>query len=308
MTQSSPPAQTPTPAGLAKTAYLMLTISALCWGGNAVFGRLAVGEVSPMLLVTFRWLGVILLLLLFARRTISPHLPALRSRLGYVFLMGALGFTGFNSLFYVSAHSTTAVNIGIIQGSVPGMVILGAFLAYRSRVTSLQIAGVALAIIGVIVIASAGDLDRLISLTFHQGDLLMVLACVLYSGYTVGLRQKPAVPPLALFGAFSLAALVASLPGLIVEASTEHFLWPTSKGWVVILLVTLLPSFAAQVTYIRGVSLIGPGRASVFLNLVPVFASIFAVGFLQESFELFQATALFLVVGGIWLSERGKSA
>ena len=68
------------------------------------------------------------------------------------------------------------------------------------------------------------------------------------------------------------------------------------------------PSFLAQICFIRGVELIGPGRAGVFVNLVPVFASIMAVGFLKEPFEGFHALALALVLGGIWLSERGKAA
>jgi len=108
-------------------AYLLLTITTLCWGANAVFGRLAVGEISPMLLVTLRWLGVLLLMLAFAKRYVRQDWPTLRRHLPYLAAMGALGFTGFNALFYVAAHSTTAVNIGIIQGSMPMFVLLGAF-------------------------------------------------------------------------------------------------------------------------------------------------------------------------------------
>jgi drug/metabolite transporter (DMT)-like permease len=78
-------------------------------------------------------------------------------------------------------------------------------------------------------------------------------------------------------------------------------------GWFLVMLVTLLPSFVAQISFIHGVALIGPGRAGVFVNLVPVFASIMAVIFLQEVFELYHALALALVLGGIWLSEIGKT-
>ena len=75
---------------------------------------------------------------------------------------------------------------------------------------------------------------------------------------------------------------------------------------MVVALVSILPSLIAQVFFIHGVSLIGPGRAGVFVNLVPVFASIMAVAFLQETFEIFHAVALGLVLGGIGLSELGK--
>jgi drug/metabolite transporter (DMT)-like permease len=75
---------------------------------------------------------------------------------------------------------------------------------------------------------------------------------------------------------------------------------------VIIGLVSLFPSFLAQICFIRGVTLIGPGRAGVFINLVPVFASILAVAVLGETVAAFQAIALVLVLGGIWLSEAGK--
>ena len=113
-------------------AYLLLTLTALCWGANAIFGRLAVGEISPMALVSLRWLGALGLLVVFAHAQVRRDWPAIRERLPFVAAMGAIGFTVFNALFYVAAHWTTAVNIGIIQGSVPVFVLIGALAAYRT--------------------------------------------------------------------------------------------------------------------------------------------------------------------------------
>ena len=73
-------------------AYFMLVVTTLCWGANAIFGRLAVGELSPMLLVSLRWLGVVLLLLVFARKRIRNDWPVLRRHLVFIAAMGALGF------------------------------------------------------------------------------------------------------------------------------------------------------------------------------------------------------------------------
>ena len=100
-------------------AYLLLSLTALCWAANTIFGQLAVGEVSPMALVVLRWLGVLILLLVFARGHIRRHWPVLRRHLVFVSAMGMLGFAGFNGLFYTAAHSTTAVNMGILQGVYP---------------------------------------------------------------------------------------------------------------------------------------------------------------------------------------------
>jgi drug/metabolite transporter (DMT)-like permease len=294
--------------GASGRAYLLLTFTTLCWGGNAVFGRLAVGEVSPVALVSLRWLGALALLLVFAHAQVRRDWPALRERLLFVAAMGAIGFTVFNALFYVAAHWTTAINIGIIQGSIPVFVLIGAFAAYRTRVAALQIAGVFVTMLGVAIVASDGQPGRLASLALNFGDVLMVAACLLYAGYTLGLSRRPLVSPLSLFTVMGAAAFVSSLPLALAEAALGRFQWPTAAGWIIVGLVTLFPSFLAQIAFIQGVTFIGPSRAGVFVNLVPVFASILALLILQEPFRLFHAVALALVLGGIWLSERGKAS
>lgn len=287
-------------------AYLLLTFTTFCWAMNAVLGKFAIGEISPMTLVCLRWLTVVLLITAIAYRQIVRDWFVLRKQLVFFLLMGGLGFTGFNTLFYLSAYTTTAVNIGILQGSVPVFVLLGGFLAFRSKVSPLQIAGVLITVAGVIYIASGGSLERLSSFTFNPGDLMMVLACALYAGYTVCLRFKPNVGALSFFAMLAFAALLTSLPFAIGEILTGHFSAPTIEGWLVVAVVAIFPSFLAQISFIQGVSMIGPGRAGIFVNLVPVFASILAVTFLGEPFEFYQGAALALVLSGIWLSEKGK--
>lgn len=289
-------------------AYLFLIFTTLCWGANAVMSKLAVGEVSPMVLVSLRWTGTLLLLLIIARKHIQRDWPVLQKRLPFLAAMGALGFAGFNSLFYIAAHSTTAINLGIIQGAVPMFVLLGAFVAYRTPISRLQISGVTLTIAGVVIVGSGGDLERLAALAFNFGDVIMVGACVLYAGYTVGLRQRPKVSSLSLLTFIAGAALAASLTFSIAEVSLGQAQWPTTTGWMIIALITVFPSFLAQICFIRGVELLGPGRAGVFINLVPVFAALFAVIILKEPFESFHGLSLALVLGGIWLSERSKPA
>lgn len=287
-------------------AYILLTITTWCWGANAILGKVAVGEISPMLLVTLRWLSVVILLLLFARKQVIQDWQILRHHVRYIFLMGTLGFTVFNALFYLAAHSTSAINIGILQGSIPVFVLLGTFIFYHSKITTVQATGVSVTLLGVVLVASGGDFTQLMSLSVNRGDSYMLLACLLYAGYSVGLSRRPAVSALGLFAAIASVAFLVSLPLLAVEIQNGTFQQPTVTGWIVVALVSILPSFVAQISFIHGVGLIGPARAGVFVNLVPVFASIMAVYYLQESFEIFHAISLALVLGGIGLSELGK--
>ncbi len=285
----------------------MLIVTTWCWGLNAIFGRLAVDQIAPMQLVMFRWLGVVLLMLLFSRNNLLRDWPVLRRHLPFLFLMGALGFTTFNALFYVASHYTTAINIGILQGSIPVFVLLGSLLLLRHRIGLIQAIGVGLTLGGVVIIASGGKPKELLDLEVNRGDALMLLACFFYAAYSVGLSRRPNVSALGLFTVMAIAAWLVSLPLIAVETWQQGWQAPTQTGWIIALLVTLLPSLLAQVFFINGVALIGPGRAGVFVNLVPVFASLMAVLFLRERFEVYHALALVLVLGGIGLSELGKA-
>ncbi|MEJ2027860.1 MAG: DMT family transporter [Limibacillus sp.] len=289
---------------LFRQPMLLLALTALFWAGNAVASRLAVGEVSPFLLVFLRWSIVCLLLLPFLWRRILANWASLRPRLKVVVFMALFGFTGFNALFYIAAHSTTALNIGIIQGAIPIFVLLAAFAAYRTPVSLVQTAGVALTVLGVVLVASQGSLSRLAGLTFNLGDMIMVLACLFYALYATALKNRPAIDGLVFFAFLALIAALASLPLLALEVATGELILPTAKGWVVTAYIALFPSCIAQIFFMRGVDLIGPGRAGVFVNLVPVFAALLAVLILSEPFRWYHAGALMLVLTGIVVAQR----
>lgn len=292
--------------GFANQPYLLLPLAAFGWGANTVAGRMAVGEVSPMAIVCLRWLIVVLVLAVTKRGVLAGQGPLLRRHAVYLFAMGAFGYTAFNALFYWAAHYTTAVNMGVIQGTTPGVVIAGTFLLYRAPIGPLQILGLLVTFVGVAVIASRGDVDVLRTVAFNIGDLGILGASLLYAGYTVSLRNRPPLPPLTFFAAMAFAAFVTSLPLVAYEIVAGTVIWPGPRGWMLIVFIALIPSLLSQLLYMRSVELIGPNRAGLFTNLIPVFAAFLGVVVLGEPFAAFQAVALAAVVGGIWLAERGR--
>jgi drug/metabolite transporter (DMT)-like permease len=284
--------------------YVLLVLTTTIWGGNAVAGKLAVGEISPMALTTLRWIFACAILAVVARRQLIADWPVLKAHRWQIAAMGALGYTAFNPLFYESAHFTTAVNMTILQGSIPVFTFLFALIVFRTPVLRVQLIGMGITVMGVLVLATRGDLARLAEIDFNIGDLFMLVACSLYAGYAVALRLRPKVSAMAFFAAMAGSACLSSLPLLAVEAARGDLLWPTAQGWVIVAFVALFPSLLAQLGFMRGVELIGPGRASIFANLVPVIGSFLAVALLGESFGLHQALALSLVLGGIYVAER----
>ncbi|MEJ8473846.1 DMT family transporter [Roseibium algae] len=288
-------------------AFLLLILTTLMWGGNTVAGRLAIGEVSPMAVVSLRWFIVAFVMVCVTRTDLKEEWPLVRTNLGRLILMATFGFTGFNTLFYIAAHHTTAVNLGIIQGAMPVLVLIGAVLTFGVRVRALQVLGILITLAGVAMVAAQGDLQLLLNLSVNPGDGIMLIACLFYACYTLSLRARPKISGMVFFTVLSIIAALTSLPGFFYELATHTLQMPTPKGWLIVLYISLFPSSLAQIFFMRGVELIGPSRTGVFINLVPIFAAGLAILILGEPFHTHHAIALVLVLGGIWLSERKAS-
>jgi drug/metabolite transporter (DMT)-like permease len=283
---------------------LLLSLTALMFAGHSVVGRLAVGEISPMTLTCARWGLALIPLSLAVRGNFQRDLAVLRPRGIFIIAMGALGFTAFNALFYTAAHRTSAVNLSILQGAIPAFVLIGARLAFGVPVSGWQAFGTFVTMVGVTAIAAQGDLAKLLALDFNGGDLMILLAALFYAGYTVGLRNRPQMSGLGFFAAMAAVAFATSIPLLAIEIARGGFIEPTLKGLGVLLYAALFPSLLAQIFYMRGVALIGPGRAGVYINLVPVFGALLAVALLGEAFAPYHVAGLILVAAGIALAQR----
>ncbi len=284
--------------------YLPLLATTIFWGGNTIAGRLAVGEISPMLLTSLRWLLVLTILLPFTGKQLIATWPIFKPFSLKALWMGFCGFTAFNGLFYVAAYTTGAANLAIIQGILPIFVMLGAFFVFGTSIRLVQIIGMGIAFVGVAVVGLKGNFSTLQTASFNVGDLLMIIACILYAAYTLGLRNRPQIPSLVFFTAIAIVAFVTSLLPVVIEIYLGHFIWPTLQGGLVLIYIGVFPSLLAQVFFMRGVELIGPSRAGLFINLVPVFGTLMAAVLPSEPFAAYHVIGLILVLSGIVLAEK----
>ena len=281
-------------------ASILLTLTALMWAGNAIAGKLAVGEVSPMVLTALRWIAAVAMLLPLTLRHLRADRAEIARRWRFLLAMGAVGYTGFNILLYTSAYTTSAVNIVIIQASMPMLIFAINLAAFGVRIRALQVVGYVLTLLGVGLVAGQGDLAALAQLKVTEGDALMLVASVLYASYTVALKRPMALHPLSLLTVLCCGAMLAALPFAAWELGSGTASLPeTPKAWAVVLYTVLAASVLSQLFYLRGVSALGPNRAGLFINLVPVFGAGLAVLILAEPVALHQGLALLLVIGGI---------
>ncbi|MDR3474451.1 MAG: DMT family transporter [Devosia sp.] len=287
--------------------YLLLTLAPLFWGGNMVAAKLAVGTVAPFVLLFARFLGALLLVAPFALPHLRRDWPALQRSAGWLFVYGALGFAAFNACLYVGVLYTTAINSSIEQASIPVFVLLGNFLFFRVRGRPLQLLGLLLTIVGVVLVATHGRLETIATFSFNLGDLLVLLACLIYAAYALTLKFRPAVHWLSFLGATMAGAVIGALFFLLVLgggfAPLAALATTRPLGWAIIAYVALLPSLLSQLFFAQGVGMIGPNRASLFNNLIPVFGTLLSVLIVGEAPEPYHFLAGLLVVAGIVLAE-----
>lgn len=290
-----------------RKAYILLLLTTLFWGGNAVAGKLAAGHISPMLLTSVRWGLALAVLCVFGWPRLVADWPKVRERAVYLLVLGAVGFTVYNALFYTALLYTSAINASIENAGTPIAIFIANFLFFRLRPNWPQIVGFVVSIFGVALTASHGNLSRLLALDLNLGDMLMLVAVCSYAGYATALRVKPQIHWQSLMIALTTGAFLASIPLVAVEAHAGATILPDARGWAIILYTTVFASLLSQIFFVKGVELIGSNRAGLFINLMPVFGTLLSVIVLREAFHLYHAVALTLVLGGIWFAEtRGR--
>ena len=284
----------------------LLILTTLMWAGHANVLKIAIGEVSPMLLMGFRWLGCFFILLVFLWSDVKANLPAVKQNIIWVFFMGGVGMAGFTICLVIAAQHTSVINLGITQSFVPAIVMILGFIFFKTSITREQSIGLILSMLGALILVSGGSLSPLLSLQFNFGDLIMLIGCLCYAGYTVGLTLRLKMPPIVLFIFFSFFASVTLSAFVVIEYLQGKMLWPNNVGWLSILYCILFPSILSQTFFMRGVELIGPNQAGIYVNLVPIFTALMAIFLLSETIHSFHFVALFLVLSGIYIAEKYK--
>lgn len=290
--------------------YILLTFCALFWAGSSVVGRHVAGEVPPMALNFWRWLFAFFVVLLWTRKELYQHRALLRQKWKYISFLALSSAIGFGALHYVALQYTTAINGALFQGLMSICILITALLILGERFGGRESIGVVLGFAGVAFIVTRGEIDVLLGMTFNIGDIILLLATMSYSVYAVFLRRAPSeLSSSALMaGMFGFAALYM-LPLWLIELYV--FDRPVPVNFTAIWSIgfmTLGPSVLAQIFWAFSVSKVGPGRASYFIYLAPVFGVVLAMTFLDEEFRWFHAAGIGLIFSGIWLATRPKPA
>ncbi len=281
--------------------YLILSMAPLCWAGNVVLARGMADLIPPVAFAFWRWTLAFVLILPFSWRHLKADWPTAVSGWKMLAVLAVLGISTFNTLLYTAVHTTTAINGSLIQSTMPSVIVLLSLFLYDEKISGRQWIGVLMGIAGAGMIVLRGRLATLQTMSFVQGDLLMIIAVVCYGMYSALLRRRPIIHPLSLLTAtFSLGA--AGLLPVYLWELTSIGSFPLNRDVALsIFYVALFPSIVAYFCWNKGIDLLGPNRAGLFINLIPVFASLLSVWLLGESIRPFHVVGMALILGGMIL-------
>lgn len=220
-------------------------------------------------------------------------------------VLSGTGVACFNTLVYIGLQSTVAVNALLMQSMIPVLTVVLSFCLFKERLKSVQFVGVLISLVGVLTIISKGDFSLLARLQVNNGDSLVFLAVICYSIYSVFLRKRPKVHPLSFVAASFVLGTCMLFPFYLIYAKT--FLPPMSlPSMSAIAYVSIFPSIVSYLCYNRGVELAGANKASMFIHLMPVFGSLMAIIFLDESLYFFHFIGILCIACGIYFATKRR--
>lgn len=308
MSASEPTTSAPSGNWLANQPYLLLSITALCWAGNAIVGRMAAGHIPPVTLSFLRWSLAFLIILPFAWKHLVRDWGAIRERLGIMIVLSITGIGAFNTLQYWALEHTQALNTLLLQSAGPLVVAVWSLALLGIRLTLAQAAGIMLSMAGVLVILMHGDLTKLSNIEFNRGDLIFLIALAIFGLYSVLSLKRPGIHALS-FVAFTFGAGAACLIPLFVwELFTRPLMRIDAANLLSLFYVALFPSTIAYLCFNRGVQLIGANRAAPFFHVVPVFGTVMSIIFLGEHPQAFHFIGFALVLTGVFVASRKPQA
>jgi drug/metabolite transporter (DMT)-like permease len=287
----------PNPRGRA-IALAALVAASLFWAGNYTVGAAAVRSIDPLSLTFLRWVAAAPILLVLAAIIERPDWRAALRALPRLAGLGILGMIGFVAPLYEALRHTTAVSASVISAICPVLIAVIAAIALRERPTTGMITGLAIGLVGVLVVVSKGSIAALTSLDLNIGDLWVLIAVLCWTAYTVLGRRVNTVPPITSVGlqAASVAVVLAPVVAMLgLQLPTDA---PT---WGAVAFIIVLPSIGSYLLWNMALRRIPAASAGVTLNLIPVFVVAIAIA-LGGEITLADLIGGALVLGGVLLA------
>jgi len=219
--------------------------------------------------------------------------------------MGIMTISTFNSVVYFALNYTQVINVALVLAAIPAVTIIVSSFMKVDRTNVFQLIGLLLSVIGISSIISNADINKILSLNFNKGDLWMLVCVICWSLYSTLLKKHSFK-----FSQFTLIQLMVSVGILFL---IPQFFYEKSIGleinfnipfFIILFYVVMFPALAAYYCWQKGVEIVGPNRATMFIQLMPLLSAVLAILIFQETFELYHFIGASFILSGIYLSNK----
>ena len=285
------------------TTYLKLLLTAVFWGGTFISGRMLADSVGPFSAAFFRFLfaAVCLYAIVLHRQGKIPRIE--RRQLLPVALLGLTGVFAYNVFFFNGLKLVTAGRASVIIANNPIVISVCSALLFRETLTPVKVVGILISVVGAVTAISGGDPLALFAGGVGLGDLY-ILGCVAsWSAYSLlGKRVMLDLSPLtAVSHSAALGVLALLIPACMegMPAAMPGYSW---MDWGNLAYLGLFGTVLGFVWYYEGIKAIGPSRASLFINFVPISAICLSHLILKEPLTPSLLVGGILVITGVTLN------
>ena len=284
----------------------MLVCATLFWAGNFTIGKFAYLEnIPPYSLAFLRWCLVWLILLPFTYKEILRLKDNIKKNLSLFFILGFTSVCIFTSFTYNALNYTQVINASLFNTAIPVAIILVCFLLKIEKTNLFQISGLLISVLGILAIITKLDLNILLTLNFNKGDLFMIVAIIAWGIYSAYLRKRTfEVSLLSLVHIICTFGLIFLLPLFFLDLVQGKIIEMSSNLFYILIYIAIFPSIGSYYCWAGAVSIIGANRAGIFLSLIPLFSTIFAILFFNEKFLFFHFIGSILIILGLFLSNK----
>ncbi|MCP2729963.1 DMT family transporter [Limnofasciculus baicalensis] len=296
------------PNYLVPMGYLLAVVATIIWAGNFIIARSFNEDILPVGLAFWRWTIAVITLTPFALRVTVEDWKLVKKHLPYLAVSALSGVTVFNTLIYIAGHTTQAMNLSLIAASSPIFIVLMSRLFYGEVISLTRATGIIVVVIGVLLLITGGSLERLLSISFAIGDLYMLLAAIIFAGYTMLVKRKPPAMRMITFNlcTFSLGLLFLA-PFYGLECWIYHPVVLNLSIMLALLYVGILSSVVAFLAWNKAIIIIGPSRTALIYYLIPVFSGIAAWLIIGEEISLVHIFSMSIIISGIIITNRTTS-
>jgi drug/metabolite transporter (DMT)-like permease len=287
--------------------YVKLLLMAVFWGGTFIAGRVVAGDVQPFSAAFTRFVFASALLLVLIWR-VEGRPPGIKRRhIMPIILLGMTGVFGYNIFFFKGLQSVSAGRASVIVATNPILITLLSAFFFKEKLTPIKTAGILISVTGAVVVISRGNPSQILTGSLGWGELLIfgcVLSWVAYS--LIGKVVMAELTPLITVAYSAVVGMLALLLPACLEGVTQNFVHYSALSWLGLFYLALFGTVLGFQWYYEGIKAVGPTKASIFINFVPISGVVLAFLTLGEPLTPSLLLGTILVSTGVYATNSAS--